>query len=177
MTFRAPSAESWRWRLAAGGGTFVGAPWETFVVKKRTGEPWIPAPAYGALLPQFSVNLVVHDIETALAFYRAVLEAEVHYADADFAALRILGVELMLHADHTYEHNPWSAALGAGETRGLGAELRLLGMNPEAAAERARAANALFQDVSLRGHGWREVMIRDPDGYVWAVGEAQNTAG
>jgi|SRR6516164_3802467 catechol 2,3-dioxygenase-like lactoylglutathione lyase family enzyme len=140
-------------------------------MKKRTGSPWIPAPAYGALMPQFTVNLIVRDIEAALAFYREVLAAEVHYADPDFAAVRILGLELMLHADHTYEHNPWSARLSAGEPRGLGAELRLLGMNPDAVAERARAANAVFAAVATRGHGLREVMVRDPDGYVWAVAE------
>jgi catechol 2,3-dioxygenase-like lactoylglutathione lyase family enzyme len=145
-------------------------------LKKRTGSPWIPAPAYGALLPQFTVNLVVRDIEVALDFYRQVLEAEVHYADPDFAALRILSIELMLHADHTYEHSAWSRGLGGGETRGLGAELRLLGMNPDALADRAQAANALFKGVSVRGHGWREVMVRDPDGYVWAVGEIQKAA-
>jgi len=140
-------------------------------MKKRTGSPWIPAPAYGALMPQFTVNLIVRDIEAALAFYRRVLGAEVHYADPDFAAVRILGLELMLHADHTYEHNPWSARLAAGERRGLGAELRLLGMNPDEVAERARGLNAVFADVATKGHGLREVMVRDPDGYVWAVGE------
>ena len=140
-------------------------------MKKRTGSPWIPAPAYGALLPQFSVNLIVRDIDAALAFYRQVLAADVHYADPDFAAVRILGLELMLHADHTYEHNPRSTRLSAGERRGLGAELRLLGMNPDEVAERARALNAVFADVATKGHGLREVMVRDPDGYVWAVGE------
>ena len=64
-----------------------------------------------------------------------------------------------------------------GQTRGLGAELRLLGMNPEEVAERARGMNALFKDVAVRGHGWREVMVRDPDGYVWAVGEIHGTDG
>lgn len=141
-------------------------------MKRRTGSPWIPAPAYGALLPQFTVNLIVRDIEAALDFYRRVLAAEVHYADPDFAAVRILGLELMLHADHTYEHNPWAVSLTAGERRGLGAELRLLGMDPDVVAERARPLNAVFADVASRGHGWREVMVRDPDGYVWAIGEA-----
>jgi uncharacterized glyoxalase superfamily protein PhnB len=77
----------------------------------------------------------------------------------------------MLHADHAYEHNPWSPDLGDGQRRGIGAELRLLGMNPDAVADRARKADAIFQDVMVRGHGWREVMVRDPDGYVWAIGE------
>jgi uncharacterized glyoxalase superfamily protein PhnB len=140
-------------------------------VKKRIGDPWISASSYGALLPQFTVNLIVRRIDLALEFYRQVLRAQVHYFDSDFAALRVLSVELMLHADHTYEHSPWSADLQADQTRGLGAELRLLGMNPEEVAERARAMKALFKEVSVRGHGWREVMVRDPDGYVWAVGE------
>ena len=146
-------------------------------MKKRTGEPWIPAPAYGALLPQFTMNLVVSSIDRSLEFYRHVLQARVHYADADFAALRVLGVEFMLHADHTYERNPWSANLRSGAPRGLGAEMCLLGMNPDELAERARSAHAFVGDVAVRGHGWRQVMVRDPDGYVWAVGELITDAG
>ena len=141
-------------------------------MKKRTGTPWIPAPAYGALLPQFTVNLIVRSIDTALDFYRDMFDARVHYADPDFAALRILGLELMLHADHTYEHHPWAEALRDRGPRGLGAELRLLGIDPDEIAKRARKRDALLTDVAVRGHGWREVMVRDPDGYVWAVGES-----
>ena len=58
-----------------------------------------------------------------------------HYSDPDFAAVRVLGIELMLHADHTYEANPWSARLKEGTLRGLGAELRLLGMDPDEVAQ------------------------------------------
>ena len=140
-------------------------------MKKRTDEPWITAPAYGRLLPQFTVNLIVRDIARALTFYQEVLEAYVHYSDLDFAAVRVLGIELMLHADHSYEMNPWSDSLQEGTPRGLGAELRLLGMDPDELAQRARSNDALFKDVAVRGHGWREVMVQDPDGYVWAVGE------
>lgn len=140
-------------------------------MKKRIGDPWIPAADYGRSLPSFMANLVVRDVDAALRFYRDVLLARVHYSDPDFAALRVLSMELMLHADHTYEGNPWSDSLQAGQMRGLGAELRLFGMNPDDLAARARSAGALFKEVSVRGHGWREVMVRDPDGYVWAVGE------
>ncbi len=55
-------------------------------MKKRTGEPWIPAAAHGAMLPTFTVNLVVREFDRSLAFYTAVLRAHVHYSDADFAA-------------------------------------------------------------------------------------------
>lgn len=139
-------------------------------MKKRTGQPWIPATAYGALLPEFTVNLLVRDIETSVRFYKMVLLAHVHYADPDFVALRVLGFEFMLHADHTYERNPWAPELNANNRRGLGLELRLLGMDPNDVAERARPWNAVFAEPAMRGHGWNEVLIRDPDGYVWGVG-------
>ena len=140
-------------------------------MKKRTGEPWIPAAAYGALLPEFTVNLLVRDMEASLAFYRDVLSATCHYADPDFAAMRVGNLEFMLHADHAYDQHPWSARLTAGEPRGLGAELRLLGIDPDDVARRATAAGApIVRQVTERGHGWREVMVADPDGYVWAVG-------
>ena len=61
--------------------------------------------------------------------------------------------------------------LTGGEARGLGAELRLLGLDPEAVEQRARRSGAkVVKPVTERGHGWREVMVEDPDGYVWAVG-------
>jgi hypothetical protein len=47
-------------------------------MKKRSGETWIPARHYGALLPEFTVNLVVRDIARALTFYRKVLLAFRH---------------------------------------------------------------------------------------------------
>jgi len=141
------------------------------VTKKRTGEPWIPAAAYGRLLPPFSVSLTVREVARSLNFYRAVLAAFVHYSDADFAAIKIGGAEVMLHADHTYDEHPWYPRLTAGEPRGLGAELRVLGLDPAAVEERAQRSGArVVKPVMERGHGWREVMVEDPDGYVWAVG-------
>ena len=141
-------------------------------MKKRQGEPWIPAAAYGHLLPAFTVNLLVRDIDAALPFYRDVLEAAVHYADPDFAAVRVGGAEIMLHADHSYDAHPWYEALASGARRGLGAELRLLGFDPDDVARRAEAGGfRIVRPVTVRGHGWREVMVEDADGYVWAVGE------
>jgi uncharacterized glyoxalase superfamily protein PhnB len=140
-------------------------------MKLRDGEPWIPAEAYGALLPPLSLNLLVADIERSVAFYRAVFDAEVHYRDIDFAALRIGPAEVMLHADHTHEAHPWHAALTSGAARGIGAQMRLFGIDPEALERRARAAGAeVSVPVTDRGHGWREVCVRDPDGYEWGVG-------
>jgi catechol 2,3-dioxygenase-like lactoylglutathione lyase family enzyme len=140
-------------------------------VKKRTGEPWVPAPEYGRSLPPLSLNLIVRDVARSVSFYRSVLDAEVLYEDPDFAALRVLGVDFMLHADHAYEANAWAPDLAGGALRGLGAEIRLLGLDPSEVERRVSAAGYhVVRGVTTRGHGWQEVMVADPDGYVWAVG-------
>lgn len=140
-------------------------------MKKRAADPWIPADRYGRILPPFMANLVVREVPRAVAFYEDVLGGVIHYADPDFAAVKVGGAELMLHADHTYDKHPWHARLVDGEPRGLGAELRLFGVDPDAVEARARRAGApIVRPTTDRGHGWREVMVEDPDGYVWAVG-------
>jgi len=141
------------------------------MTKKRTGQPWIPADEYGRGLPQFTVNLIVRDLAGAAAFYQNVLGATVRYSDPDFAALQLGSFEFMLHADHTYDQHPLTNRLAASGLRGTGAELRLLGVDPDALAARAEAFGALIvQPVTDKPHGWREVMVADPDGYIWAVG-------
>jgi catechol 2,3-dioxygenase-like lactoylglutathione lyase family enzyme len=141
------------------------------MTKKRTGEPWMPADAYGRSLPALTINLIVRDVARSVAFYIDVLVAELQYADPDFAALRVQGVDFMLHADHTYEEHPWQGRLIAGRDRGLGAEVRLFGVDPDGVEKRARDTDALVLKAAHdRGHGLREVWVQDPDGYVWAVG-------
>lgn len=133
--------------------------------------PWMPGFRYGALLPPFAVNLLVRDTARSAAFYRDVLGAAVHYQDVDFAALRVAAAEVMLHADHTHDEHPWHATLAAGAARGAGAQLRLLGVDLDEVAWRAQAHGAaLVAGATNKGHGWRETLVRDPDGYEWAVG-------
>lgn len=139
--------------------------------KRRTGDPWMPGYHYGALLPPLSLNLLVTDIEQSVKFYQAVFEAEVHYYDIDFGALRVSTADVMLHADHTHDDHPWHEQLAAGQQRGLGLQLRLLGVDPDSVESRARAAGAHVVAPSTdKGHGWRELLVRDPDGYEWAIG-------
>lgn len=140
---------------------------------KRTGEPWKTADEYGRSLPYFTVNLLVRDLHRSVAFYREVLGAVVTYADADFAALRLKELEFMLHADHAYDHHAWFTDLARGERRGLGAELRLFQTDPELIETRARKFGAtILQPSQDMPHGWRDVIVADPDGYTWAVGMA-----
>ena len=141
------------------------------MTKKRIGEPWMPAAEYGRSLPRLSVNLIVRDVARALPFYEKVLGVKVRYADADFAALSLQGLDFMLHADHTYDHHALAARLAAPGLRGTGAEIRLFGVDPDALEARARSHGAqIVQPVADKGHGWREAMVADTDGYVWAVG-------
>ena len=137
----------------------------------RAGDAWMPADEYGRALPKFSVNLLVRDVSKSLSFYEQVLGATVRYSDADFAALVLNGVEFMLHADHTYDRHPLFTRLQDAGKRGTGAELRVMGIDPDSLQKRAQVAGAIIlQPVADFPHGWRDVILEDPDGYVWAVG-------
>lgn len=140
-------------------------------MKLRQGDPWMPGFRYGALLPPLSLNLIVSHVEKSVQFYQAVFEAEVHYFDIDFAAMRVGPAEVMLHAQHTHEDHPWTAEFAANSARGVGLQVRLLGIDPDATEERAKAYGAhVVTSTMNKGHGWRELLVRDPDGYEWAVG-------
>lgn len=138
---------------------------------KRTGDAWMPADEYGRGLPKFSVNLLVRDLAKSLPFYEGVLGATIRYGDSDFAAMTLNGVEFMLHSDHTYDHHPLFSRLQRDGKRGDGAELRVMGIDPDELQKRAEAAGAtILQPVADFPHGWRDVIVEDPDGYMWAVG-------
>lgn len=137
-------------------------------MKLRHGDPWMPAAAYSKTLTGLSVNLLVREIAPAIAFQRDVLGAEVVYSDADFAALRGYGGTWNLHADHTYDDHPARTALAPPQQRGIGAELRLHGCDPDTAEAAARRlGHRILAPVMDKAHGLREVYIVDPDGYLW----------
>ena len=137
----------------------------------RMGGAFMPADDYGRGMRPFSVNLLVRDTRVSLAFYERVLAAAVRYADDDFAVLKLLDFEFMLHADHTYDRHPLYGRLQTPGLRGTGAELRVFGIDPDSLERRAREAGAtIIQTTRDFPHGWRDVMLADPDGYIWAVG-------
>ncbi len=141
------------------------------MTKTRTGDAWMTAGEYGRAMPKFTVNLLVRDVQTSLPFYRDVLGAAVRYSDSDFAALNLLGFDFMLHADHTYDHHPLYERLRSDGQRGTGSELRVKGIDPDAAERRAKALQTrIIQPAMDFPHGWRDVMLEDPDGYIWALG-------
>jgi len=143
------------------------------MAKKRVGDSWMPSNEYGRSLPAFTVNLVVSDVGRSVGFYRDVFGADVRYSDPDFAAIKLGDLDFMLHADHTYDSHPWYGRLLAERGRGLGAELRLFGVDPDDLESRARELGAtVLQSATDKPFGWRDVWVQDPDGYVWAVGIA-----
>ncbi|GIS65230.1 MAG: hypothetical protein CM1200mP3_14780 [Chloroflexota bacterium] len=50
----------------------------------------------------------------------------------------------MLHADHTFEAHPWAKTLAGTSMRGLGVELRLLGIDPDQVEKIARKGMTLL---------------------------------
>jgi catechol 2,3-dioxygenase-like lactoylglutathione lyase family enzyme len=137
-------------------------------MKLRTGDPWMPATQYSRSLCGLTLNLLVRDIARALPFHRDVLGAEVVYSDADFAVLRFGEVEWMLHADHTYLDHPVHSLLAQQPRRGVGAELRLHGRDPDAAEAAAKRLDyTVLASATDKPHGLREAFLIDADGYLW----------
>jgi uncharacterized glyoxalase superfamily protein PhnB len=139
-------------------------------MKLRTGDPLIPARVYGPSLKGLTLNLLVREMEPALAFQRNVLGAEVLYSDPDMAILRAQGAEWMLHADHTYLDHPFGKHVTSQSTRGVGVEIRLHGRDPDLAQEFAlKLGLTVISPPTDKGHGLREVYVVDPDGYTWVL--------
>lgn len=132
-------------------------------------EPSFPSPAaYGRALCGFGVNLLVRDIDRALAFHREVLAVELVHREGAFAVLRHDGVSWMLHGDATYHEHPLLALTSDGALRGVGVELRLYRHDPDAAEAAARRrGDPVLMASTDKPHGLRECAIADPDGYVW----------
>ena len=140
-------------------------------MKLATAPSWMPAPEYGRGLRGLGVNIVVRDVTAALKFQTGVLGAEIVHGDPDFAALRGFGAEWMLHADHTYSDHPLKGSLDGGMARGIGAELRLYGRDPDEAEAKARELGYEVLAGALdKPHGLREANIIDQDGYLWVPG-------
>jgi catechol 2,3-dioxygenase-like lactoylglutathione lyase family enzyme len=142
--------------------------------KRTDAQKWtVSAVDYGRSLAGLSLNLLVRDIERSLPFYTEVLGFTDRHHDPDFAALERDGARLMLHADHTYAAQPWAPRLAETGKRGLGAEIRILGIDPDAAEKRARDRGyTVLVGAKEWPHGWRDCLIEDPDGYTFAVGVA-----
>ena len=134
-------------------------------------ENWMSADAFGRSLCGLGVNLLVPKIAPVRDFAVQVLELQAVYSDDYFAVLRHGGHDWMLHADHTYHSHPLLGLTGDGALRGIGLELRVYGVDPDQAEERARRlGHSVIAASSDKPHGLRECYLTDPAGYVWVPG-------
>jgi catechol 2,3-dioxygenase-like lactoylglutathione lyase family enzyme len=143
------------------------------LTRKRTGDPWMPAPEFARELTGLSVNLLVSDVAASAPFFSEILGLDLLYSDPDFAAFRGPdGWHMMLHADHTLDHSPREMArLSVEGKRGTGAEIRIMGLDPDAVEARARAGGFTINvSATTFPHGWRECRLEDGNGYMFAVG-------
>jgi catechol 2,3-dioxygenase-like lactoylglutathione lyase family enzyme len=138
----------------------------------------MPSTEYGARLTGLTVNLLVRDIAASLPFYTEVLGLKALYSDPDFAALEGDGVQMMLHADHAYDrHAPEIARLAQEGKRGTGAEIRIMGLDPDQVEARARERGFTVNvPAQTFKHGWRECRLEDANGYMFAVGQLADQA-
>lgn len=138
-------------------------------MKKSNKTPFMAPPDYGHSLAGFTVNALSANIPRALEFQRDVLQAEVLHEDEDLLILQGYGVSWMVHADHTYDQHPLLGDTRAQARRGAGIELRLHGLDPDAAAKRAaeHGFSVLDGPRDQPDHGLRETHLIDDDGYVW----------
>ena len=135
----------------------------------------MPAPEFSRQLTGLNMNLIVPDIDASLLFFTDVLQLKKLYSDPDFAAFEgPEGWHLMLHADHTLDHSPAETArLSAPGKRGTGAEIRIMGLDPDTVEQRARDLGFTVNvPTTTYPHGWREVRLEDANGYMFAVGVA-----
>lgn len=147
-------------------------------MKKREGDSWMPAAEFGRSLSGVGINVLVPDIDQEREFHTYVLGADEVYADADFAVYRGYGAMWLLHADHTYSDHPLYGSLSDELVRGIGAEFRVYGCDPDTAEARARERGyEVFAGALDKPHGLREAYLMSPSGYMWvpsaAVGKSE----
>ncbi|MFN3936547.1 MAG: VOC family protein [Gemmobacter sp.] len=131
----------------------------------------VAADDFGRSLSGLGLNLLTRDVRREAAFLVSVFGMTAHRVSADFAILRWRGQTIQLHADATYHAHPLPGLLPESGPRGAGAEFRLFGTDPDAAAAQAEAAGGMvLQAPADKPHGLREAFLLSPDGYCWVPG-------
>ncbi|MGR3985223.1 MAG: glyoxalase, partial [Gammaproteobacteria bacterium] len=114
----------------------------------------LSADELGRLLDGFGVNLLARRVAANAEFLQRVLQFEILRQSDDYAVLAHRECWVQLHADATYASHPLSALLPEAGMRGLGLELRLYQVDPDAAEKRARAGGyEVLQASADKPHG------------------------
>ena len=137
------------------------------------------AQAFGQSLRGLSVNLLCRDVLREVAFLTGVFGLVAYRASQDFAIVVHGDQPFQLHADGTFASHPLHALLPESGPRGAGIELRLHGVDPDAAAARLGGfpeGMLLQAPTGKLGHGLREAVILDREGYAWVPSVALQSA-
>ena len=131
----------------------------------------MPPPEFGHTLRGFTLNVLVRDMERAVQLQRDVFGTTIVYSDADITIVRYLDAQWMIHTDHTYDKHQMTGYMEGVKRRGVGAEFRLHGIDPDSAEAKALANGfkILSPARDQPDHGLREVHIIDDEGYVWVA--------
>ncbi len=128
------------------------------------------APDYGRALKGLGINLIMNDLERALAFATGVLGANLRFRKEGFAAVHLAGADYMYHAKETYRGNALYGTLADDAPRGVGLELRCYEVDPDTAETKARALGFTVLAGSIdKPHGLRECVILDDEGFAWVL--------
>ena len=126
--------------------------------------------AFGRALKEgLGVNILVPDVEASIRWQVDVLGAKVIYWVERFAIMEAQGAIWLVHSDWSYLDHEMTGVVEGVEARGAGLEIRLYGLDPDAAEARARARDGIILAGAMdKPHGLCEAYRLDPDGYVWA---------
>lgn len=128
----------------------------------------LTAEEMGHALAGFGINLLVRRVDNTVDFLREVLGFAVLRQAIDYAVLAHREALYQLHADTTYHSHPLYGLLPEAGLRGVGVELRLYQVSPDAAERRAgKHGYTILQPSTDKPHGLRECYLLDPDGYCW----------
>ena len=120
-----------------------------------------------------SVFLYVNDVQKSLDFYHEIVQAEIAQLHAEveggpltLAILRVGGFSLMLHPQDD------SSPEFASNKVGVGIHLQLRVDDVDAFHQHCideGAMLALITEPVDQAWGWREFVLKDPDGYIWSI--------
>ena len=130
----------------------------------------VPAAEFGAALNGVTLNLLTRDVRGEAAFLAGVLGLAVHRISDDYAIVLHDGIVMQLHSDRTFAAHPLYGLLPEAGPRGAGIEIRLHGIDPDAACAKAsKFTNALVLAApqNKSGHGLRKAVILSPSGYAF----------
>ena len=131
----------------------------------------VEAAEFGRSLHGIALNLLCRDVLAMAAFLRDVFGLEAHRLSADFAIIRHGDMLLQLHSDATFRAHPLLGLLPEAPPRGAGAQIYLMGIDPDAAVARADPDQVLEQPTD-KPHGLREATIISPEGYAFSPARA-----